>query len=473
MLTEMSRYPMRPGLVVEFRAGPDAAGEAPYDSRPASYLQEAHIRAAHALRRSRCWSPSWLAIAFELPGGTGIEELCSVLAAWADRHEALRSGFRLVGGELRRFTHGPGVTVRPRVVGRFTSGRAVGAYLEEAFDRATDPLSGRPPCLGAAVLREDVTTVVTAFDHSLTDGYSTLQVPYEIHELLSAARTGRRPDLAPVGSHADYSAAERATAAAVDAGHPAVGVWRRFLDSAGGTFPVFPLDRGVRPGRLPSAAVRLETVLDTAGADLFETACEKADGRFHNGLMAACAIAAFESAGAREFRTTVPMHTRFEPQWVSSLGWYVNMLPVRVEVGGVDSFADVLSRAAESMRSTRPALGVPSVRACELAGVAHAPRFIMSYMDMRAVPGREHWTRWNVRGLGRSIRGDHVVVWFHHRADDGVSVTAAHPDTPVAGINVRAYLERVRRVMNMVAATGGYDPRRPGRMDPELVVPHG
>ncbi|WP_216372948.1 condensation domain-containing protein [Streptomyces tailanensis] len=470
----MSRYPMRPGLLVEFRAGPDTPREPSHDSRPASYLQEAHIRAADALRRSGHWSPSWLAIAFELPGGTGIEELRSVFAAWTDRHEALRSRFRLIDGKLRRFTFGRGdLTISPRVVGRFTSGRAVGEYLEAAFDRATDPLAGRPPYLCAAVLREDVTTVVTAFDHSLTDGYSTLQIPYEIHEFHAAARTGRRPGLAPVGSHVDYSAAERLAAAAVDADHPAVGVWRRFLDAGGGTLPVFPLDRGVRPGRLPSAAVRLETVLDTAGADLFEAACEKADGRFHHGLMAACAIAAFETAGVREFRTTVPMHTRFEPQWVSSLGWYVNMLPVRIKVSGGDSFADVFSRAAESMRAMRPALGVPSGRACELAGASSAPRFIVSYMDMRAVPGREHWAEWNVRALGRSVRGDHLVVWFHHRADDGVSVTAVHPDTPLAGINVGAFLDRVRQVMNMVAVTGDYGLRRPGPRDPALVVPHG
>lgn len=461
MLTEISSYPIQPGLLVEFRVRPRVPGETPDDSRPPSYLQEAHIRSVDSMRRSGCWSPAWLAMAFDLPGKAGIDQLCSVLSAWIDRHEGLRSRFQLADGHLRRFTYASGdLVVRPRVVGRFSTGHAISEHLETAFDRATDPLAGGPPHLGAAVIREEATTVFTAFDHSLTDGYSCSLVPYEVHELHSAILAGRDPALAPVGSHADYSAAERAETAGIDADHPAVEVWRRFLDRSGGAHPAFPLDLGVPPGQLPESAGRLEEVMSAACMEAFEEVCKKADGRFHTGLLAACAIAAFEAGGSQDFRTTIPMHTRFEPEWVSSQGWYVNFLPVHIRVGATDSFAEVFARASEAMQTALPAVRVPGIRACQLIAAVPAPRFIVSYMDLRAVPGIENWPEWNTRCLGKSDRGDHVCMWFHH-GPDGFSVTTAHPHTAVARNNVTDYVSRVRQVMNTVATAGRYDVRPP------------
>ncbi|MFE9773423.1 condensation domain-containing protein [Streptomyces sp. NPDC005931] len=461
MLTEISDYDIQPGLLVEFWARPRLPGEPPDDSRPPSYLQEAHVRSVDAMRRAGCWSPSWLAMAFDLPGKVGVEQLGSVLSAWIDHHEAVRSGFRFADKHLRRFTYASGdLVVRPRVVGRFSSGRAVGVHLEAVFDRATDPLAGRPPFLGAAVVRERSTTVFTAFDHSLTDGYSCSLVPHEVHELHSALLADRDPDLEPAGSHADYSAAERAEADGMEADHPGVQIWQRFLDRTGGVHPEFPLELGVPAGQAPESAGRLEDVMSAPGAEAFEAVCRQAGGRFHTGLLAACAIAAFEAGGSQDFCTTVPMHTRFEPQWVLSQGWYVNVLPVHIRVGATESFTEVFARATAAMHTALRAVRVPSIRACQLIGASPAPRFTVSYMDLRVVPGIEKWPRWNTRCLGKSDRGDHVFMWFHH-GPEGVSVTTAHPETAVARNNVAAYVHRVRHVMNTVATTGGYEVRRP------------
>ena len=52
-LTEISQYDAQPGQMIEWALHPDtiaAAAEAAQDPRPASYMQEAHVKMAALLR---------------------------------------------------------------------------------------------------------------------------------------------------------------------------------------------------------------------------------------------------------------------------------------------------------------------------------------------------------------------------------------------------------------------------------------
>ncbi|GAB2749641.1 condensation domain-containing protein [Salinifilum aidingensis] len=460
MLTALSDHPVPPGRLVEFRVRPAASGAAPADDRPPSYLQETHLRAEEALLRADRWSPTWLAIAFDAPEAVELDHLRGAFAAWVRRHEGLRTGLVRTGGRLRRFTYASEqLAVRSAVLGDFTSGAEVRARLEELFDEGTDVLARWPAYVFAAVLHEGTATVFTAFDHSATDGYSNGLVPHEIRELLLAERDDRPVGLPATGSHVDYSAVERSAASDVDSAHPAAGVWRKFLDGAGEGNAAFPFDPELAPGQVVPSTAHREELLGAAEAAEFEEVCAGSGGRFHTGVMAACALAASETGGTREFRATLPMHTRRRNEWVSSFGWYVNVLPFHLGVRDGASFAEVNADAAAVIRGAIPALRVPSGRVAELLGELPEAPFNVSYMDFRGVPGIEGWSEWNACNLGKFVQADgwHAGLWFH-RTCDGLSVTAAHADTGGARGTARAFLAQLRRVVRAVAETGAHRP---------------
>ncbi|MHA6799356.1 condensation domain-containing protein [Bounagaea algeriensis] len=460
MLTALADHPVPPGRLVEFRVEPTEAGAAPGDDRPPSYLQQTHLRIEEELLRTERWSPTWLAIAFEAPDVHEPDPLRRAFETWVRRHEGLRSGLVRSGRRPRRFTYAPRqLVVSSAVIGDFASGEDVRDRLEELFDEGTDVLSQWPAYVFAAVLHGGTATVITAFDHSTTDGYSNGLVPHEIRELLAADRDGRPAELAATGSHVDYSAAERSAAAEVDATHPAVGVWRKFLDGEAGENSRFPFDPELAPGRAVPSTAHREGLLSAEEAAGFETACADGGGRFHTGVMAACALTAFDTGGTSEFRATLPMHTRRRSEWASSMGWYVNVLPFELAVRGTESFAEVNASAAATIRRAIPALRVPSGRVGELLGdLAEAP-FNVSYMDFRDVPGFECWSEWNACNLGKFVQVDgwHAGLWFH-RTHEGLSVTIAHADTGGARATARAFLVRLRHVVRAVAETGAHRP---------------
>ncbi|MCU1657537.1 MAG: Condensation protein [Pseudonocardiales bacterium] len=457
MITTIDRYPLRPGLLAEWTLHPIASAEPAEDFRAPSYLQEEHFRAEAMLRLTGNSVGSWLGTAFDLPGHVDMDAMESVLRTVIDRHEGLRSGFRFTGSQLTRFTYaGCEVELRARVVGEFSSGAEIAAYLEPRFDEATNPLDSALPSVFATVVRPDSTTVVLASDHTRTDGYSIFLAPYEIHEIYAAEREGRHPNrLAEVGSHADFSHAERAKAAAIGPQHPGVVVWQDFLDSCGGALPEFPLDRGVRPGQLPAWGGLHEPLLSTTEADAFDAACKEAGGQFLTGLAAAAAIAVYELGGPPEFHTTIPVHTRTHGQWAASLGWYVNSLPISIQTADADDFTGVIRTARQSLRNALPALKVPCSRAWELTGVVPLLRNMISFMDLRATPGNEHWNDWNVSGVGKPPPGDHVFFWFL-RTHDGVSITAVYPDTDVSQDTIPRLCRRIGDIMTTVATIGTY-----------------
>ncbi|MDT4933937.1 MAG: hypothetical protein QOK11_1829 [Pseudonocardiales bacterium] len=457
MITTIERYPLRPGILAEWTLHPLASAEPIEDFRSPSYLQEEHFRAEALLRLSGASPGSWLGTAFDLPGNVDINVMKAVLLTVIERHESLRSGFRFTGQRLARFTYaGVQVELRARVVGEFASGEEIAAYLEHRFDEATNPLDSALPSVFATVIRPDSTTVVLASDHSRTDGYSIYLLPYEIHEIYAAELEGRSPDrLAEVGSHVDFSHAERARAATIGPAHPGVRVWREFLDSCGGALPEFPLERGVRPGQLPEWGGLHESLLTAAEAEAFEIACKQAGGQFLTGLAAAAAIAVYELGGASEFHTTIPVHTRTHGRWAASLGWYVNSLPVSIRTAGADDFTEVLRSARRALRSALPALKVPCSRAWELTGIVPLLRNMISFMDLRATPGNEHWNDWNVSGVGKPPPGDHVFLWFL-RTQDGVSITAVYPDTETSQDIIPRACARIGEIMGAVATTGTY-----------------
>ncbi|MER5523885.1 condensation domain-containing protein [Streptomyces sp. NPDC002677] len=456
-ISDIQRCEVRPGRLVEWTFSPAtvaAATALPPDPRPPAYIQESHIRTARAVREDGLFVPTWLGTAFDLPGRADLDALEEALRGWTLRHETLRSGFRWVGDDMRRFTlDANDVTLQREVVGDFADAEVLTRYLQDRFDVAADAL-GWPNLIYAAVVRDDSTSVYMAFDHTNVDAYSLQLTSNEIHGLYTAGVSGRPVTGAPVGSYVDFCRHERANADGIDDTHAIVGRWREFIARCDGRLPEFPVDLGLRPGgALPAQKLMCEPLVDADTAAAFEAHCRPYGGSLV-GILAATSLIVHELGGQPVYRTVVPFHTRLKSEWSDSVGWYVGGAPI--EVPAARDFDGALATVRAELRANRSLARIPLARVLRLLGADFRPTSpdmysIVSYTDARLTPGSADWTEQKTYGLIRVSYGDQVCAWVS-RLHEGLWFACRYPDTEVAYKNVRRYAERLRDLIASVPA---------------------
>lgn len=456
--TDIQRCEIRPGHLVEWTLHPrtvEAAAGLPEDSRPPAYVQESHVRTARSVREDGLFVPTWCGAAFDIPGQVDTEALQEALRAWTLRHETLRSGFRWVGDEMRRFTlDADAVALNREDVGDFAEAATLARYLEDRFDVAADAL-GWPNFIYAAVVREDGASVYMAFDHSNVDAYSIYRIPGEVHELYEAARAGRAVETVPIASYVDFCAIERTDADRIDDTHAIVARWREFVAHCDGKLPNFPVDLGLGPeGPLPTQKLMREMLVDDADAAAFEAYCRPYGGSLV-GALAATALLVHEIGGQQVYRTVVPFHTRMKSEWLDSVGWYVGGAPIEIPVGQAPDFDSALKMVRAELRKNKPLSRMPLARVLRLLGADFRPTSpdlysIVSFVDTRGIPGSERWRELKAHALLRVSYGDQVCAWVT-RFHEGLQFASRYPDTEVAYKNMRLYAEGLRGLIVSVA----------------------
>ncbi|MGW0332367.1 condensation domain-containing protein [Streptomyces sp. NPDC003011] len=467
-ITDIQRCEIRPGRLVEWTLHPTAVETAmslPDDSRPPAYVQEAHIRTSRSVREDGLFLPTWIGVAFDIPGQVDLDVLEGALRAWTLRHETLRSGFRWAGEEMRRFTlDAEAVVLHREDLGDFPDAQALAHHLRDRFDVTADALTW-PNFMFATVTRDDGTSVYMAFDHSNVDSYSIQRIPGEIHDLYAAGLEGRVVRTPPVASYVDFCAIERADADEIDGTHEIVTRWREFIARCDGKLPNFPVDLGLDPaGPLPAQKLMHEMLVDDADAAAFEAYCRPHGGSL-TGILAATGLIVREIGGLQDYRTVLPFHTRAKSQWSDSVGWYVGGAPIDIPVARAADFDSALTMVRADLRKNRPLSRMPLARVLSLLGSDFRPTSpdlysIISLVDTRGIPGSERWQELKARGLMRVSYGDQVCV-FLTRLHEGLQFASRYPDTDVAHKNMRLYVERLRELVVSVArAPAGTADRR-------------
>ncbi|WP_049580944.1 condensation domain-containing protein [Streptomyces sp. SBT349] len=457
-MTDIQRCEIRPGRLVEWTLHPEAVEAAmslPDDSRPLAYVQESHVRTARSVREDGLFVPTWLGTAFDIPGQVDLDVLQEALQAWTARHETLRSGFRWVGEEVRRFTLDTEAVVLHRAdIGEFPDAEALTQHLEGRFDVAADALSW-PNFIFTAVVRPDSTSVYMAFDHSNVDSYSIQRITAEIHELYAAGVEGRPLETAPVASYVDFGATERANADQIDDSHDIVAHWRKFIAQCDGKLPNFPVDLGLTPeGPLPTQKFMNEMIVNDADAAAFEAHCRPYGGSLI-GVLAATGLIVREMNGLDVYRTVVPFHTRAKSKWSDSVGWYVGGAPIEIPVAQATDFESALEMVRDALRKNRPLSRIPIARVLRLLGSDFRPTSpdlysIVSFVDARGILGSERWHELKAYGLIRVSYGDQVCAWIN-RLHEGLQFAGRYPDTDAAYKNMHLYVERLREFIISVA----------------------
>ncbi|MGP4003074.1 condensation domain-containing protein [Streptomyces sp. 8N706] len=479
LMTPIHAYAPEPGELVEFRISDrarEAAATAPVHPAPPSYVQENHIRRRLANQAAGRKQSPWLGIVFDVPElDTGA--MAAALEKWIRRHPTFLTWFSVDEGTtpqestLRRHALPADVlALEPVPLGGTASSTAIREHVHQQFDTGTDPMHW-PPFVAGAVLRDSdagsgPSTVWFGVDHAHSDGFSVLLVFSELRALYEAELAGTEAKLPAAGSYVDYCALERERAARIDAGSPEVGRWLEFfLD---GPPPRFPLDLGTEPGgTYQSVPVEMD-LLNAPEAEAFAQACKAQGAGFSAGLLTALAICGYELGGHPSYRGLSVVHTRDEPRWQQTQGWFINLVPVEFPVaddgrgfGAFRGFGDIAPGAHHAFEEARGLAGVSPLRVAELIpglpvqSDAAQVLPMVSYMDLRHAPGSMDWSAANCNALvGPGSSGD-VPIWVN-RLWDRTYLKTRYPDTDAARANVPRFLEHLRHVLREIARTGEY-----------------
>ncbi|MFT3714681.1 MAG: condensation domain-containing protein [Gordonia sp. (in: high G+C Gram-positive bacteria)] len=449
--------PIRPGGLVEWTPStPGGFGDWHRDPRATSHNHEHHLRSAHEYRERTNQAggrEAWLGVSVEFDEPFSVPAVRAMLTAYINRHEVLRTHVALSGSTTTRYTADPGtVRVTMRRIGWYTETDLLTEQIAGSLDRATAPLLW-PAYRFATVSRPGGFTLLFAADHSLVDGYSLANAPHEFRELYQAARDRTAGRLPRTGSYIDFSGTERVAADEAGDDHPAVAVWRGFLDgdTALPRFEALP-ERDRPETRIPQRSHN-DLLLDADRTAAFERACAGHGGAtVVGGLLAAAAIVYRAQTGADRFATLMPRHTRTSERFQTALGWFVGLAPVAVDVADDPGFPVALDRAMDSLDSARAGASLPLLRLAEILGFDPAPRFVVSYMDLRRVPGNAASAAAGDLALrSHAYSDDEVYVWVN-RTDVGLLLHTRFPADDADGAALAAFLTDFADLLASIAA---------------------
>ncbi|MFF7992628.1 condensation domain-containing protein [Kitasatospora xanthocidica] len=290
-----------------------------------------------------------------LHGDVSEGQIRAALAAVVARHEALRTGFRVVDGELHAVVRDgvdPDLEVldlsgRPEEEQRAAREALADRLKHTAFDLSRAPLwRAGLVRLGAGRWR-----LLFVAHHAVCDAPSLFNLHAELTEFCAAFEQDRPPSVPRLTlSYGDYARRQRERLDG--AGTAALaGYWRAQL---AGLPPAhgLPLDLP-RPARRSFAGAELRTELPAGTAP----ALARAAGRYgvtpFELLLAGYAALVHRRSGRDDVVLGVPLSGRDRPELLPLVGTFVNMVVLRVDASGDPSYAALVDRVRAVWRAAR------------------------------------------------------------------------------------------------------------------------
>ena len=346
---------------------------------PLSFAQE-RLWFLDRMEPGRAWYN--LAAAVRLSGRLDAPALAHSLATIVRRHEGLRTSFSQAHGPTPVQIVAPAGTVRPSLPTVDLSALP-GAVRDRVARRISEAEGARPfdlsrapliryllICLDTAETRSDHVLAVT-MHHIVSDGWSIGVFLRELAALYGAFTEGRPsplPDL-PI-QYPDFAIWQRLwlSGATLDR---RIEHWRRRLAGAPELLEL-PTDRtrppvqtqrgGLVPLSLPAAeAGALRELARSRGATLFMA------------LLALFDVLLHRLSGADDLVVGTPVAGRSHQEVEGLIGFFVNTLPLRVEVTGEESFRALLERVRDDSVDDFEHQDVPFEKLVERLAVRRDP----------------------------------------------------------------------------------------------------
>ncbi|MFB6889205.1 amino acid adenylation domain-containing protein [Kitasatospora sp. NPDC056327] len=303
------------------------AATEPARSAPVSGLQRGLWFLDRLDPRATTYTTPWT---YEVTGPLDPDLLARALDAVTARHEALRTTFALHPDGPRQHVH-PALRVPLAVTDLRALPESERARRAEELiaDRAAEPFDlAAGPLLRAEAFRldEERTTLLFVVHHIIWDGWSADLFERELAYHYRVFAEGRAPELPALATqYADWAEEERHTSY-----EEHLAYWKDRLDGAP-TLLELPGDRP-RPaergrhgatehfGLAPGTAARVRALAEQEGVTPFTV------------QLAAFALLLNRWTGADDLLVGTPVTTRNRPELADLLGYFVNLLPLRIRL---------------------------------------------------------------------------------------------------------------------------------------------
>lgn len=445
-LTNITRVTLPEGRVRHYAV---TMGAVVREHVPISFDQRRHVSEGER-------PGSWMALAFRLPHPVTAERLGD---AWLDvvrRHGTMRTVFSRAGdGSLQLTEHAVGAGSwheHPRAGGQLTRD-AVHAILDAHCRPCSRPSHRLVLIDPSSDATDSAQTVVIGSDHSHVDMWSVLLLARDLlaaldssaveHDVLMRLETGRpaatlTTDAAGASASLDEApdfADHTAALAARPAATPEVlERWAEILAAGDGLLPTLPLDLGDLRHAVPEV-VEVRDILDADRLEMLSTQAAALGVRLLHMVLADLAGVTLAMTG-RPLRAVFPVHSRYEPRWHDSVGWFVTNSVI--ECASDDPRACARDVKDALRLAATPLAGIFEPRGGMPAGPG---MFAVSWLDTRRLPVQlpaDLATQY----VSASLRVDGVMIWFVV-SPTGMHLRCRYPDTPQARESVRAWLEAV------------------------------
>jgi len=321
--------------------------------RPLPRLDRGPAPASHAQRqmwlldRLEAASTNYLLpAAVRLSGPLDIEALEQALMHVVTRHEALRTVFFEEGTRLLQRVL-PTTSFRLRVEDRSRpSNGAAKADLEQRIEASvTAPfdLTNEPPFRAELfVLAERESVLALTMHHIASDGWSAQLLIRELAECYRATRGAAEPNLPVLPlQYADYAVWQQERLSG-PARATLVDYWKQQLSGAPPLLEL-PSDRP-RPAvrRFRGAAYSFRT--SEALTRRIEALCAEQNVTLYMLLLAAFDVLLHRYTGATDVVVGSPIANRSHEEFENLIGFFANVLVMRVDTSGDPTFSEVVSR---------------------------------------------------------------------------------------------------------------------------------
>lgn len=415
----------------------DVAVSAPGRPLPVSFDQARHVGAGDR-------PGSWMALALRLPAPVPREELAAAWRTVLDTHGTLRSVF-VPGADgvpaLHEVRLGDGAWTEHAVA----PGQQMNDALCSVLDAGCTPFS-RPSHRFCVIETADGPTLVLAADHAHVDMWSLLVMARDLLGALERDRGDPARMPARVPAFAEHTRALLAREPAPEEVHRR---WREVIDAGGGAMPRFPLPLG--DPRSQPERVEVRDVFAVAGLEAF-SARARQEGVSTLALAVTAMTETTRAVAGTALRAVFPVHSRYEPRWHDSVGWFIT--------NAVLESADPAPAACAA--AVKEAIRLGSWPLAEImapwGGMPERPgMFAVSWLDMRRLPVRIDAAALDAQYVSAGVRTSGVMLWFiiDHT---GAHLRCRYPDTPEARRSVGAWLDAlVTRMRHWSAVAGNED----------------
>ncbi len=271
-----------------------------------------------------------------------VPALQQTFATLVERHPSLRTTFAERDGELVQCVHDSMPITMQQIDATSWTDAELQTHLKNA---ATEPFSlAEGPLLRVCLFTRspDDHIFLAVVHHIAVDFWSLVVLLTEIRELYPAARAGREPRLPPASSnYADFVQWQRGMLASA-AGERIAAYWKQQLAGTAHVLEL-PTDQqrslqfSHRAGVVPC---RLTDELSSGVSGL--AAREKVT--VYSVLMAAFQVLLSRHTGQRDFLIGTPFVGRSRPGFEQTVGYFVNMLPIRAKLDGDPTFRQLLQQ---------------------------------------------------------------------------------------------------------------------------------